>query len=549
MNIYEEAQQSEIIFDRYLDSEVILPHDFEQIKIQANDTVSSELLNIKMQHLYDNFQYLYQQTLIASNVIPVSSTAIAGITGNDANVTFYYNASNSQFVPLSSVSNFTGVDNSNTMVLVKNRDLDQYTLFSGYETTLRAYNFNTAASYFSNSYTTSEVNPGFGVGFVCLTAMTVNNDYLFAVDSGLHRLIKYDISGFTSDNNILRNNLIYLDSIGNFGTFNSKTEFNSPRGVAVYNNCVFVLDSGNSSIKKYDVNLNWIATYKLYNDFLSAYPIFINTTNDGVACVITSNQKLFMYEDNFNNKVVIDIKELTYDMPPNEYFKQIAFSPSDSSICYLITDDNIYKKFTNYPFYTIGKYLFYLFQYNTTEKIRCFDSTSIAGQDYNIMFSKDQNDAGKFSLFYDNINLFDVLAVPDFDVYTEDDIHIGEDEYVQNWVINKALAKLLINHMRFRDQITGKFLQLKDNKGNYLFKGTRYFNEKELQQLIYQQDIENFIGENELVTNFVMNRVLKRIYDIQQLLLNALTVENYLNTTQGFVKKSVSQGTPATIPS
>lgn len=165
------------------------------------------------------------------------------------------------------------------------------------------------------------------------------------------------------------------------------------------------------------------------------------------------------------------------------------------------------------------------------------------------MFSKDQNDAGKFSLFYDNINLFDVLAVPDFDVYTSDDIHIGEDEYVQNWVINKALAKLLINHMRFRDQITGKFLQLKDNKGNYLFKGTRYFNEKELQQLIYQQDIENFIGENELVTNFVMNRVLKRIYDIQQLLLNALTVENYLNTTQGFVKKSVSQGTPATIPS
>ena len=191
MNIYEEAQQSEIIFDRYLDSEVILPHDFEQIKIQANDTVSSELLNIKIQHLYDNFLYLYQQTLIASNVIPISSTAIAGITGNDANVTFYYNASTSQFVPLSSEANFTGVDNSNTMVLVKNRDLDQYTLFSGYETTLRAYNFDTAASYFSNSYTTSEVNPGFGVGFVCLTAMTVNNDYLFAVDSGLHRLIKY----------------------------------------------------------------------------------------------------------------------------------------------------------------------------------------------------------------------------------------------------------------------------------------------------------------------------------------------------------------------
>jgi hypothetical protein len=396
---------------------------------------------------------------------------------------------------------------------------------------------------------TNEIFTNSNTFFSNITAFNVIGDNFYVLDAGTSQLHSYSIRGFTTEDNTLKHKLLYINTIGDTGNFSDKTSFNSPRSFCTQDRSLLVLDSSNNCIKRFDENLNWQYTYLLTKDFLSAYPIFINTTNSGVVCVITSNQKLFMYEDNFNNKVVIDIKELTYDMPPNEYFKQITFSPSDSSICYLITDDNIYKKFTNYPFYTIGKYLFYLFQYNTTEKIRCFDSTAIAGQDYNIMFSKDQNDAGKFSLFYDNINLFDVLAVPDFDVYTSDDIHIGKDEYVQNWVINKALAKLLINHMRFRDQITGKFLQLKDNKGNYLFKGTRYFNEKELQQLVYQQDIENFIGENELVTNFVMNRVLKRIYDIQQLLLNALTVENYLNTTQGFVKKSVSQGTPATIPS
>jgi len=523
MNIYEEAQQSEIIFDRYLDSEVVLPHDFEQIKIQANDTVSSELLNIKMQHLYDNFLYLYQQTLIASNVIPVSSTAIAGITGNDANVTFYYNASTSQFVPLSSVANFTGVDNSNSMVLVKNRDLDQYTLFSGYETTLRAYNFDTAASYFFNSYISSEVNPGFGVGFVCLTAMTVNNDYLFAVDSGLHRVIKYDISGFTSDNNILRNKLVYLDSIGNLGTFNSKTEFNSPRGVAVYNNYVFVLDSGNSSIKKYDVNLNWIATYKLYNDFLSAYPIDLSVDSIGNLYVLTQNKSFILrYNNDLSKKEIFDLAPLKLQ---NESFIKIVFSQENTNVFYLVSTRNIYKKLVSNPYNTVGRYLLYLFKYDVPdEKFTTFASASSVGADRNIIFSRFGN-TGKFGYFYDNLNLYDILAVNNFDIYNFDDIKFNSNEYLQSWVFNKNISKVVINHMRLRDQIIGKFLAVKDARGNVTFRGTRYLLPFELNSLNFEYDTTYCIGANEILLNNIVNRAFKKIYNIQEVLINILKAE------------------------
>jgi hypothetical protein len=453
----------------------------------------------------------------------------------------------SQYLPLSETF-YSDLDNINVIKFIKNEAGDKIFIATSKGDDICIFESPLDLSSMTLVLSTNEIFTNSGTYFNSITAFAVIDDHFYVLDAGLSQLHSYSIRGFTNDDNTLKNKLLYINTIGDVGNFSDKTSFNSPRSFCTQGRFLLVLDSSNNCIKKFDENLNWQYTYLLTKDFLSAYPIFINTANKDTAYVITSNQKLLVYEDNFNNKTTVDIKKLTFDMPQDEYFKQIVFSPSDESICYLITDNNIYKKFTKLPFDTIGRYLFYLFQYDTTERIRCFDSTTFSGHDHNLMFSKDDSGAGKFSLFFDNINLFDVLAVPDFDVYTKDEIHIGEDEYVQNWVLNKSMAKLLINHMRFRDQIVGKFLQLKDSNGNYLFKGTRYFNEKELQQLIYQQDVENFIGENELVTNFVMNRVLKRIYDIQELLLNALTVENYLNTTQGFVKKSVPQGIPATAP-
>jgi len=523
MNITEEALQNNIVFDRYLDSILELPKSIEEIKIQANDTVSSSLLNLKIKYLHDNFLYLYKQTLISSNLIPISSTAIAGITGNDTNVTFYYGASTSQFVPLSTQPSYTGVDNTNVMVLVKNINKDQFTAFAGYNTALRAYNFDFSGTYFDNVYTTSEVNPGFGVIFKSLTALAANETYLFAVDSKLNQIIKYDISGFSTDNNVLRNNLIYVDSIGNFGTSFSKSEFNSPRGIAVYNNILQVLDSGNLCVKEYDLNFNWIQTYRLNVDLASSYPIDIGIDYTGRSYILTNDNFIFRYSNNFQSKEKFDLNIFKLE---NESFNKIVFSKNNTNVFYLASNRNIYKRFVSDPNDNIGKYLLYLFKYDVpNEIITAFGSTSAIGCDKNLVFTKFGN-TGKFGLFYDNLNLYDILAVRNFDVYNYDELVINKDEYLQNWIFNKTISKIIINHMRLRDQIIGKFLAVKDNRGNPIFRGSRYLLPFELNSIYFEQDLSFYIGANEIVSNNIINRAFNKIFDIQSLLLNVLKPDN-----------------------
>jgi hypothetical protein len=79
--------------------------------------------------------------------------------------------------------------------------------------------------------------------------------------------------------------------------------------------------------------------------------------------------------------------------------------------------------------------------------------------------------------------------------------------------------------MRFRDQITGKFIAKRDSNNNITFRGTRYFLPRELENLIFSQDVTNYIGMNEIFQNNIVNRCLKKIFDAQTILLEALKTD------------------------
>jgi hypothetical protein len=144
--------------------------------------------------------------------------------------------------------------------------------------------------------------------------------------------------------------------------------------------------------------------------------------------------------------------------------------------------------------------------------------------DRNIVFSVSGN-VGKFGNFFDNKNLYDILSINNFDIYNFDEIKFSRLEYIQSWVFNKLISKLLINHMRLRDQIIGRFLASLDYKGNLLFYGTRYLLPNELDKLYFEQDISYYIGSNEIFANSSVNRVIKKIYDIQEKMLSVLKEE------------------------
>jgi len=308
MNIIDEFYNQNLVYNRFIGEDISLPYNFDSIKIQPNDTVSADLINIKIQHLYDNFMSLYRNSKISSNVIPISSTAIAGVTGNGVSTAFnwYFNLSARQFGKLSQNPSMNGADNTKASLLVKNIDLDRYSLFISNGTEIKVLNFNSQASYINVVFSQTEVDAGYGVKYKYLCDLEVYGNYIFALDCKLNQLIKYDASGFIGDNNVTNNRLYYIDSIGNTGNFLAKTAFNDPKGMTVSNNILYVLDSGNSSIKTYDINLNWIRTYRLYKDFLSAYPVDIASDSFENIYVLTQSKKIIKYDKDFITKEIFD---------------------------------------------------------------------------------------------------------------------------------------------------------------------------------------------------------------------------------------------------
>jgi len=527
MNISQEFATKNILFNRNIDETLVLPYSYDQIKIQPNDTVSCELLNLKFKHLYDNFIYLYRSSLIASNVIPVSSTAIAGITANSINFTWYKGLSSSQFISLSSNPDYTGLDNSNLCFIIHNKETFQYTSLISNNTYFKAFIFDSNANYFVETFTISEIDPEKGSLYSCITAFALHNNYLYVVDSDLCKVVKYDASGLTTNSVVNNNKLMFLNSIGNKGNAQSKLEFNTPTGITIYNNFVYVLDSGNKCVKQFDTELNWVATFRLSIDLKNSFPIDIGSDHNGKIYILTRNNELLIYENDFSNKTVLSLNKLKEN---NEVFSKLVFSKQDSNVFYVVTNKNVYKKLTTSPDSTVGKYLLYLFNYDLpNEEIKSFSSAYSYEGDKNIIFSY-ANNTGNLGLFLDNLNLYDILAVRNFDIYTFEDIKFNKEEYLQSWVINKNISKLLINLMRFRDQVIGKFIASQDYKTNVVFKGTRYLLPDELETIFFEQDVTFYIGANELVTNNIMNRALYKLFNIQNSLLNILQsqIENIL---------------------
>jgi len=523
MKIKDIVNASGLLYDRVLIQNLTLPHNMDTIRIQPNDTSSGTLINQKLEFLYNNFLYLYKNTQVLSNIIPVSSyfTSIIGVTANSNKLNIYKQKNTSQFTYLSADSLYVDMDFTKSILFVSNNDNDNDYIFCGYKGNINAFNVSKDASIIKNVFSTNQIETPYNVNFLNIKSIVKYNNNIFVLDNLNNILVKYDASGFTTDNNITNEKLIYLNSIGGLGTSTTKTEFNNPQSIACYNNSIYVLDSGNSCIKQFDVNLNWKQTFRLTRDFLNIYPIDIKIDNFGKAYILTDKDKIIKYDIYFQNYEIIDLSSIKKG---DENFIQLSFSEYDSNIFYVISNKNVYKKLVNNPTQLVGRYLFYLYNYNTVENITCFSSASSIDGDKNIVFSTNDS-KGKIGYFYDNLNLFDILTINNFDVYNLQDILLSEQEYIQNWVFNKSISKLLVNLIRLKDQIVGKFLAQRDSYGNIAFDGTRYLTPNELESVTIKQDINYFIGCNEFVGNAIVNRVLENIYNIQVDLASILNAD------------------------
>jgi hypothetical protein len=488
MNIAQEVNNYEMIYDRYPSQLISLPYSLEEIKIQPNDTVNSDVINLKLQHLYENFLYIYTRSKIASNIIPISSTAVLGMSTYFTYLAWNYNLSSSEFKPVT-WSLPDAFNNIKTIHAISSPDLGEYSIFgSNGKTLFIVRSTNTESEVLSTSVITQFNTPASNnVSFTNIEAITDGPDQsILVLDSGNNSLYQYEAKGYTQDNNVFFNRLVFKNLLGGYGSADDKLSFNAPTDVVAYNGNIYVLDTGNSCVKKYDQNLNWVSTYRLNRDFLNTPPKKLTVDAGGNFFCLLSGNRINIYSPNFQQKTEVAIDYLN----KTETIIDIVFSKTDANIYYVVTNENIYKGLVNNPGNTIGKYLLYLHRYNDTQTISAFTSIGIGNNDRNLIVSKNPStNAQIIGAFYDNINLYDILSIPNFDIYTMNDISIKPDEYVQSWVINKSLVKLVTNHLRFIEQIIGKFQFKFDSRRNSVFQFTRYLTAREQTNLTQRAEI------------------------------------------------------------
>jgi hypothetical protein len=70
---------SPLFFDRTGKDESIIPNNLEDILIQPNDYVTSQVINSKLQKLYDNTSYIYSKLIAHKGFIPENVLFYSGI--------------------------------------------------------------------------------------------------------------------------------------------------------------------------------------------------------------------------------------------------------------------------------------------------------------------------------------------------------------------------------------------------------------------------------------------------------------------------------------
>jgi hypothetical protein len=264
------------------------------------------------------------------------------------------------------------------------------------------------------------------------------------------------------------------------GSFSSHYKFNSPIDVCVdsqYN--IYVCDSGNKCIKVYTYRGEWFTTFSV-----ETAPLSIAVDSGDVLHVLTET-KVYRYETTrftVLNTYTIDNTDIPIRIRAN-FSKEILYVCSSTEIIKYFKNG---KKYCNVPISLTGITNVY--------------------QDENrnlYIFTK-----GRVFKYFDPMFIANSTNFLSLNYWSRDDIKIAKDEYVQDWVYNRAFHRMWDNIELFRSCLKYK----QDNVCKSFTK-----------PLYTKEDI--FIGQNEIVTSAVVNRCLRYLW------LNLCTLYKYFDNT------------------
>lgn len=528
INILTEFNNSAFEFDRIATDVFTFPHNLNDIELQPNELAVASTINLKLNRLYENFLYLYGQCSIANFLTPKLFTGWIAVSSRNTDVTYNRNTGYSATSSFLVSKDYKSIYSSNIATSYFDNNKNNVIVADRSNVTIFSLEKNNTLNFIK---TQSLVDPLSGsLYFQNIVGLATDaNKTLYVLDRDLCNLYSYDLEQATGDDYVFSQRLFLKDTIGGQGSTYDLLKFNFPTNLLYTGNELIVEDSKNKVFKVYDKNLNFLnlTVLKTLFDTVTAFTCLAYDTLNHFIYGAT-DQKIYKLNYNTDFSVASSSTiDLSSSLDDDENIVDIKFSTYEPNIFYVLTNKNIFKKWTTKPNYSIGVFpsttlLDYDFKWFTTTHYNL-------SADQLMVYNKQSSSTKDFvAVFEDELDPITILKDLDFKIYDKNDINIKEDEYVQSWVFNKSLKKLLYNHLFLNTYIGYRFFEGLDSRNIPVFVKRGY------SKLMFNRldvDVNKFVavGVNENFQSNVINRCLRKIYEYQlYLLINIISNETVL---------------------
>ncbi|MDB4396182.1 hypothetical protein N9Z65_01055 [bacterium] len=247
------------------DTNITLPYDLNKCLFGHNDNFTFELFRYKLDNLRYNNTYAYSKLFISSNKLPYTDSLRYAIVDTTTSSTFTIDKSdattpsfkpNVKFANNHYLSAFGYIIGATAQT---NLDYnDQFSLFACTSSSLiclTGSNTNLTIIEDTTGYETSDENT---LEFKELGGIASTNKYLYLSDTGNNTVLRYDIAGYSNNDSSLKNKRNYIELVGGYGSITRQTKFVRPTKLAASNTVVAIFDSGNKVVKIFDEKFNFI---------------------------------------------------------------------------------------------------------------------------------------------------------------------------------------------------------------------------------------------------------------------------------------------------
>lgn len=474
--------------------------------VQSNDWVTADNINAAFLTLSENLSYL--ENLCHRPDFRGDETLIAWLGTSDLNwINFDYSllgSNNNDFI-----STF-----GNQLLQITTTDLD-YLSAVGFDNIV-----DLAVQDDSNLGNKLYIIDGTSVAIlssdVNATLMLSTNNIQFNKTFGTPNSIDVDSLGNiyvadTSNNEVYKfrfvnNQLVLQTSVGGLGTNLDNYRVNVPNHVRIdSNDRVIISDRDNYAIKIYDNLLNWVNTINLDTSYGKVLALAVDKQDDSIF-VITNTKFLQRYDKdgNISIRTLLPVVNINIVQAFTEFAGNYLYVVCIGSI-YKFTRDGLFLRVMSVPV-------------NDTQAIN--ETTT------------GRSDLHNQTIIGTRTKIFRIDSTPpllNIRPYTQslyydfDSIKIQPKEGVEDWVYNRALNRMIHNHIVFARNIFAKFIRGVNtaNTLEYFVLGNRNFDEI----LTFELSDDLYIGMNEPVLVNVVNRALGTIYDFQIKALSAISPE------------------------